>query len=71
MAKQPRKYYGLVLREEGMWTWAFGDFDKECVVFERDDYRDGGVKAKDLNIVTFASVPSQAQVDELIADLNA
>jgi hypothetical protein len=45
-----RKYYWLMLREDGRWTSWFGSFDRSEVDFERQDRRESGVMAKDLRI---------------------
>lgn len=67
-------YFMLYTRDdEGVWSPQFGDRDRECVEFERDDYRDGwqAVKAKDLKIVKFPRVPTNAQIEARTAELNA
>lgn len=68
MAKQ---YYSLLVREAGRWAVQFGDYDKEIVNAERDDYRDGsqGIKAKDMRVV--ATKGTQAAIDAEVARLNA
>jgi len=65
------KYYGLVVREnrESAWTFEFGDFDRGCVQFERDCYRDN-YKASNLMIVVFAECPDASGVDEYLRELN-
>ena len=47
-----RTYYTLLQRVDDHWSPQFGAYDREDVESERDDYRDHGVKAKDLKIVT-------------------
>ena len=64
-------YYQLFVREEGEWTISFGDRDKECVEFEAEDYRDPGVRVKDIKLVTFARVPTQGQLHMKLESLNA
>jgi hypothetical protein len=64
-------YHLLLVREDGLWTPQFGDHDKECVEFEREDYRDHDIAARDLKIVRFARVPSNAQVTAKLAEFNA
>lgn len=46
------KYYQLCVRINDAWSPEFGDFDRECVEDERQDYRDSDYKAKDLVILT-------------------
>lgn len=66
-----RRYHTLAVREDGRWAPQFGDYDRETVEAERDDYRHGsqGIKARDLRIVTTG--PTQADIDAAIAKLNA
>lgn len=66
-------YFGLIEREAAAapWSFAMGDRDRECVAFERQDYRDHGAKAGNLRIVKFARVPSQRQLDARLAEINA
>ena len=46
------KYYTLIVREaDGTVGPQFGDFDRQCVEDERQEYRDQGYKAKDLAIL--------------------
>lgn len=67
--RKPRAYYTLAVREDGRWTPQFGDYDRELVEFERQDYRDHGHKARDLKIVT--SIAGRRFVEAAIAKLNA
>jgi len=48
-----RLYFTLLQRDpnDGKWGIEFGDYDRETVEAERDDYRDHGAKARDLKIV--------------------
>lgn len=62
-------YWMLYTREQGAWAPQFGDHDKECVQDERVDtylkrWKDDDLRysAKDIKIVKFPRVPSQAQV---------
>jgi len=64
-----RKYFTLAVREAGQWSPQFGDYDRETVEAERDDYRDHGHKVRDLRIVQ--SGDTQAAIDAAIAKLNA
>jgi len=66
-------YYLLIERDTGASPWFvnFGDSDKECVEFEREDVADHGALKRNLKIVKFARVPTQAQIDAKLAELNA
>lgn len=70
-----RTYYTLVTRDwndgakaMGPWTPQFGDYDREVVQDEREEYLNE-YAASDLKIVT--SGDTQAEIDERIAKLNA
>lgn len=65
-----KTYYSLLQREDGKWSPQFGDYDRETVESERDDYRDHFVKAKDLKIVTTQG-HSWAAIQAVCAKLNA
>lgn len=74
-------YFMIFVRDDSQWLPQFGDADRECVEQEREDqylgqrgmrYEDDGkYAAKDIKIVKFARCPSQEQVDEMTAKLNA
>lgn len=67
-----RPYYTL-LTKDGVsddWLIAFGDYDRECVKSELDDYRDHGWRRNELKIIKTQSV-KQAEVDSAVALLNA
>lgn len=66
-------YYLIVDRDDATSPWApqFGDKDRDCVDFELQDMRDHGVRRANLKIVTFPRVPTQRQIDERVAALNA
>lgn len=65
-----RTYFWLLSRDGlGDWTIEFGAKDKQDVVFERDDYRDHGWKAKDLHI--HEGPPSDKYIRGYVAKLNA
>jgi hypothetical protein len=75
MTKRP--YFILAVRNDGLeaprndadWSPQFGDYDKECVEFERDDYRDHGSRACDLKIVRLPDA-RQVTVNAAIEALN-
>lgn len=64
-----RSYYTLAERCDGRWVVQAGGYDLETIEFERDDFRDHGVKAKDLRILKTA--PSQKAINAAVAALNA
>lgn len=64
-----RKYHTLAVREDGRWAPQFGDYDRETVDSEREEYRDKGHKARDLRIITTGD--TQAAINAGIANLNA
>lgn len=73
-ARQPRparRYFVLVLHdaEFNRWGVEFGDYDRECVQSELDDYRDKGVAKRFLRILT--TLDRQADIDAAVAKLNA
>lgn len=73
-------YWMIYTREGGTWAPQFGDTDKGCVQQEREDQYlkqpgtsyegDGKYRAKDIKLVKFARVPSQAQVNARTSELN-
>lgn len=66
----PIKYYTLVqyYTELDKWMIEFGDYDRMLVIFELEDYKDHGVKRKNLKIVT--SGDTQAEIDAAVKQLN-
>jgi len=65
-------YYILAQKEagiEGRWTMEFGDKDKDCVNFERDDYNDHGTPKSRLKVIRLANGRA-ATITAAIADLN-
>lgn len=66
-------YHMLFVRDDGVWSPAFGDYERECVARERDDcWRasahnapdDMRYRARDMVIVAFSRVPSQRRVND-------
>ena len=57
------------------WAFEFGDFDRETVEFELDDYRGHDVRKADLRILSCKTIggkaPPQAFIDGMLAKLNA
>ena len=74
-------YSLIIVRDDGVWSPQFGDRDHECVVQEREDaylgvrgmrYEgDGKYAAKDIKIIRFPRVPTQAQITARLAEINA
>lgn len=62
------KYYSLMVFENGFWTQQFGDYDKETVIYERDDYLDHYYRRKDLKIVVTSD--EQKDIEAAVDDLN-
>lgn len=67
-------YYTLVQRIDGRWSIQFGDYDRETVAAEREDYKchyDCGemIRVKDLKIIKTASA-HQRLIDAAVAKLN-
>lgn len=63
-------YYVLFIRYNGVWSPEFGDADKDAVTFERNDYKDGGIKARDLKIVKFDRKPSRKACTAKAAEMT-
>jgi hypothetical protein len=66
--KPARPYFTLAVREDGIWAPQFGDYDRETVEFELEDYLDHDHKRRDLKIVKSSVRP--ADVAAAIARLN-
>lgn len=67
-----RPYYLLMIRQGDCAEWfqEFGDFDRETVQYELEDYRDHDYRAQDLKIIKAPSAkPKDCQA--AIARLNA
>lgn len=64
-----KKYYTLVTCEDGgPWAVQFGDYDKQTVRDEQEDYCDGGIPRRYTKIIT--SGDSQADIDAAVKELN-
>lgn len=66
-------YYQLFTRtaKNQPWEIEFGDSDKECVIFERDDWTERpGNKKVNAKIVSFSRVPTTNQLMAKLAELN-
>jgi hypothetical protein len=66
-----RKYYTLAIREDGVWTPQFGDYNRSVVEEERSyvvGHPSGEVKKKDTKVICSGS--SQASINAAIAKLN-
>jgi hypothetical protein len=71
-----KPYHMLLVREDGQWSPQFGDFDRDCVVQEREDtylarWRGDEMRyaAKDIKIVKLVDSSPRALQDTL-ATLN-
>jgi hypothetical protein len=63
-----KTYYTLVTNEDGAgWAPQFGDYDREVVEAEQDDYCDGGIPRRCTRIIKSGDRQAdiQAKVDEL------
>lgn len=61
-----RKYWTLACRDPdtGRWSPQFGDYDKNVVVQERDDYKDAGTyKPKDMVVVSHNDTPGALNIE--------
>ena len=71
--RRDRPYWLLLTQDDQPnrpWQIAFGDPDKAIVEAEREDYRDGGWKAKRLRVLKAASM-RQSDCDAAVRTLNA
>ena len=66
--KNRRTYFALVERIDGRWGIAFGDFDRETVIAERQDYLEHGSRAEDLCVLKVRT--TQAAIDSAVATTN-
>jgi hypothetical protein len=64
-----RIYFTLAAREpDGVWAPQFGDYDRQCVAAELDDYAQHDYRRKDLKVVK--SFDDQASINKAMAALN-
>ena len=72
MSERNGKYYTLAIWNPSsqIWTPEFGDPDYQCVKSEMQDYRDHGIKAKDMVIFHTPLDGGQEPIDEQIRKLN-
>ena len=66
-------YYMIFVKANQVWTPQFGDSDKECVEFERDDMCERvyePVSKKDIKIIRFNKTPSNHEVNQKTIELN-
>jgi len=66
-----RKYHTLLERsfDGAPWGIAFGDYDRETVDSERQEYRANGAKASNLKMITTGA--RQGEIDSAVSLLNA
>lgn len=78
MSKSVRPYYVLFVREGGQWTMEFGDYAREVVKFEQQDWLDHFTnedrprrrRAKDTIVLELKSA-DQWRIDAVFEALNA
>lgn len=65
-----RKYHTLLERDakDAPWCIAFGDYDRETVIGERESYIDSGTRRANLKIITTGA--AQKSIDAKVAELN-
>lgn len=69
MAKRKGPYFTLLQRHEGVWGIEFGDFDRETVEAELQDYRDHFIRKADLKIIRTADYAT-ATIQPIVDALN-
>lgn len=65
---ESRSYYTLVLLQHGRWSPQFGDYDRETVDYELEDYVDQGYKRSHLKVIVTGHL--QADVNSAVANMN-
>lgn len=63
-----RRYFTLAVYENGRWGPQFGDYDRETVKYELEDYVDQGHRRKHLRIIETGN--KQVDVNAGIEALN-
>jgi hypothetical protein len=63
-----RAYHTLLERIDGQWCIAFGDYSRKTVQAELEDYREHGIRKKDLKIITTSA--RQYAIDREVTALN-
>lgn len=73
MARKPRPYFILAMMDgtptDTPWAMHFGDYDREPVEFEMQEFRDKGWKKSELKLIKLPT-DTQAAIDAAIAKLN-
>lgn len=69
-----RKYYTLLTRDlshpvSNQWCIEFGDYDRNIVVAECDEYREQGYRPNELKIITTPDA-RQATINAVVAAFN-
>lgn len=66
-----RYYVAVSFDERGQWMETFGDYDKECVDYEVECWRESEEGAR-LNVKrrSFATPPSQAELEAWINSMS-
>jgi hypothetical protein len=68
-----KKYWGLLVYDPdyNQWSWEYGSKERQDVISERQYYRDTGIKAKHMTILSYPHIPSQREVDTVMQTVNA
>lgn len=64
------KYYTLLQKISGNWEEVFGDYDKDCVKYERQELVEYGIAKKEVFKIIKTS-DHQDAIEAKIAELNA
>lgn len=66
--KTIRKYYTLAIKQNGIWSCAFGDYDKSVVQDEMDDMKESGYYDK-CKFKIVCSDDNQESIDKAVSAL--
>lgn len=67
--RKKRPYFTLLEFREGSWTIQFGDYDREVVEAEGEDFIDHGIRKKNLKIIRTED-GSKATIDAAVIEEN-
>lgn len=62
-------YYSLIVKHNTGWGVEFGDFDRECVEFEREECIYSGIPKRRTKII--ATNGEQSEIDAKVSHYNA
>jgi hypothetical protein len=70
MAKRPKKYYTLCLRDDGDMVWRpeFGSYNRMDVSYEMSEYVERDYLRKNAKIIE--SGDTQVEIDQAVKELN-